>query len=109
MDLSELDRLLAGEPLVPAAPVSVYDLAVAYAAEKRSTVKPLTMEGTVETLTKVTVSTLDRRGPWPADVQLVQALTSWAFSGATQTVPDDLPRTRLRWSSSGIPTVSKRS
>jgi len=104
VDLSKLDRLLAGEPLAPAAPVSVYELAVAYAAEKRSTVKPLTMKGAVETLTKVTVSTLDRRGPWPTDVQLVQALTSWAFSGTTQTVPDDLAEV-LAWVAENSPPV----
>lgn len=99
IDLSELDRLLVlqvRETLSAPEPVSVYDLAVPYTAEKRKTVKPVTMKGAIETLTKVTVATLPRTRPWPPDTQLGKALTSWAFSDQAAPVPDNVAKV-LAW------------
>ncbi|WP_395111595.1 tyrosine-type recombinase/integrase [Actinomadura sp. SCN-SB] len=64
----------------PVEEVTWYELAIAYLDDKWEAVKPDTRKGITEVLTKVTMVTLSRPGPWPTDVQLGRALTSWAFS-----------------------------
>jgi integrase len=89
-DLSDLDRLLIGQDVPEPEPVSCYELALAYIGAKWDTIGPTTRKGALETLTKVTMALLDRVGPWPTDVQLVQALTSWAFRpDRWDSIPDE--------------------
>ncbi|MQY06122.1 hypothetical protein [Actinomadura macrotermitis] len=102
-DLSELDEILLGEPRPPEpAPCSIYELAIAYADDKRKTVKPDTMRGVIETLTKIVVATLNRRKTWPTHVQLGQALTTWALSDRAGAPPNALGEV-LGWMADNSP------
>ncbi len=104
-DLSELDRLLIGQDAPEPEPVSFYELAVAYIGAKWDGIAPTTRKGALETLTKVTVALLDRPDPWPTDVQLVQALTSWAFRpDRWGDVPDDHAKV-IAWVAERSPDV----
>lgn len=69
---------------------STYELALSYLEIKWDTVKPTTRRNIIKVLTKVTMITLPREGPWPTDVQLGKALTSWAFNrDRWADIPDD--------------------
>jgi integrase len=72
--------LLKGEEEMEVADMTWFELATGYLGEKWGMVRPTTRKGITETLTKVTMALLPSDAPWPTQVQLGTALTSWAFN-----------------------------